>query len=73
MLSSYKEPLAEKKVSRDPFEFGAFPPRPDAYAATNQGNDLPARAEDLVTKAPALPYPSPPRMNRSLTQNPTVT
>jgi len=74
MLSSYKELLEEKKVSRDPFELGAtFPLRPDVYAATDQGNDLPTRAEDLVTKAPALPYPSLARMNRSLAQNPTVT
>jgi len=69
--TSYKDPLEERKVSGDSFASGAtFLLRPDAYAAmdlSTKANDLPARAEDLVTKAPALPYPSLGPMTRSLT------
>jgi hypothetical protein len=75
--SSYKEPPEERKVSRDSFESGTtFPMRPDAYSATDLAmrvNDLPVRMEDLVTKAPALPYPSLVSMTRSSTQTSTVT
>ena len=73
MPSSYKEPPEERKVSRDSFESGlTFPMRPDAYSATDlstKANDLPVRVEDLVTKAPSLPYPSLAPMTRSATQN----
>ncbi|KAF9780289.1 hypothetical protein BJ322DRAFT_331530 [Thelephora terrestris] len=75
--SSYKEPPEERKVSRDSFESGTtFPMRPDAYTATDlsmKTNDFPTRVEDLVTKAPVLPYPSLAPMTRSMTQNSTFT
>ena len=75
--SSYKEPPGERKVSKDSFESGAtFPMRPDAYTATDlstRANDLPARMEDLVNKAPALPYPSLAPMTRSSTNGSAVT
>jgi len=77
MPSSYKEPPEERKVSKDSFESNStFPMRPDAYTATDLStkvNDLPVRVEDLVTKAPSLPYPSLAPMTRSLTQTSTVT
>lgn len=77
MPSSYKEPPEERKISGDSFESGAtFPLRLDAYTATDlstKANDLPFRVEDLVTKAPALPYPSLAPMTRSLTQTSTLT
>ena len=77
MPSSYKEPPEGRRVSRDSIESGAtFPMRPDAYTATDLStrmNDLPARMEDLVTKAPTLPYPSLAPMTRSSTNNSTVT
>lgn len=50
--------------------------RPDAHTATDlstRTNDLPVMMEDLVTKAPVLPYPSLAPMTRSLTQNSTIT
>ena len=50
--------------------------RPDAYTATDlstKANDLPARVEDLVTKAPSLPYPSLAPMSRSSTNNSALT
>ena len=50
--------------------------RPDAYTATDLStkvNDSPARMEDLMTKAPVLPYPSLAPMTRSSTQNSTIT
>ena len=77
MPSSYKEPPEERKVSKDSFESGVtFPTRPDAYTATDlstKANDLPIRVEDLVTKAPVLPYPSLAPMTRSSTQTSTFT
>lgn len=77
MPSSYKEPPEERKISGDSFESGVtFPLRPDAYTATDLStkvNDLPVRVEDLVTKAPTLPYPSLAPMTRSSTQNSTLT
>jgi hypothetical protein len=77
MPSSYKEPPEDRKVSDNSFESGTtFPLRLDAYTATDlstKANDLPLRLEDLVIKAPALPYPSLAPMTRSSTQNSTLT
>ena len=77
MPSSYKEPPEGRKVSRDSFESGTtFPMRPDAYSATDlstKTNDMPVKMEDLVTKAPVLPYPSLAPMTRTLTQTSTFT